>query len=134
MARSEIEQRNRTPLGGLFGDIGALDLANPTARTATANGLTTGLIASGTKVVEITAADANHWVTLPDPVVGDTIYLHVGANGCEVRTSAPATIGINGGTGATAEMALAANVAALAICVSSTNWVILKFSAVEAAA
>ena len=118
----------------IFG-VSAMDIANPTAITATDTGATTGTIPAGTKAVDIDAdSDANHIVILPAPVVGHIIFGKVDGTGCELRSSAPATIGINGGTGASAEMALAANVPFVAICVSTTNWVVIKFTALEAAA
>jgi hypothetical protein len=47
---------------------------------------------------------------------------YVGANGCELRSSAPATVAINGGSEANAESAIAANMLFVAICTSATTW------------
>lgn len=94
------------------------------ARTATADGLTTGTIADAGKVqsITVTSADANHIVVLPTPTPGTIVFLYVGATGYELRTSAPDTIGINGGTGAGAESAIPANTTAMLYCESATSW------------
>ena len=101
-----------------------LDFLNPenVARTATSDGSTTGTIVQGTRFVTVTSSDANHIIVLPPPVVGHILILHNGSTGYELRTSAPATIGINGGTGSSAESAIAANSTVVMICVSATSW------------
>jgi len=96
------------------------------ARTATADGTGTGTIAAGAgsiQVVVVAASDANHIIVLPAPVVGLVILL-IGptANAYELRSSDPATIGINGGTGASAESAIPAATTALLVCETLTNW------------
>lgn len=93
------------------------------ARTATADGAGTGLISAGTTHVVVTCDDANKIITLPAPVPGLKITLINGATGYELRSSAPATIGINGGVGANAESAVAANTVVKVECVSATNWI-----------
>jgi hypothetical protein len=127
-------------------DVLALSAAGFTmsaiARTATADGTGTGAIASGPMLqfISVTSANANNIVTLPAPVPGLIVILHVGATGFELRTSAPATIAINGGSGANAESAIGANVTAILICASATSWKGLQLGAdgtlaqVEAAA
>lgn len=92
------------------------------ARTATADGTGTGQISANTRHVTVTSADANNIITLPAPVVGKRLTIHVGATGFELRSSAPATIAINGGSGADAESAIAANSTLDIICVSATAW------------
>lgn len=94
------------------------------AVTATADGLTTGTIADAGKLqfVAVTSSDANHIVVLPTPTPGTIVYGYVGANGCELRSSDPATIGINGGTGAGVESAISANMLFVAFCTSATSW------------
>lgn len=94
------------------------------ARTATADGLTTGIIADSGRLqhITVTSADANHIIVLPTPTPGTIIVLHVGSNGFELRTSDPTTIAINGGTGSAAESAIAANSTVVMICVSATAW------------
>lgn len=92
------------------------------ARTATSDGLTTGAITAGTRYVTVTSASANDIITLPAPVIGNTITIFVGANGYELRSSAPATIAINGGTGVDAESAIGADTIVHITCVSATAW------------
>lgn len=92
------------------------------AATATSDGLTTGIIPDGATFVTVTSANANHIVTLPTPTPGTLVVIHVGATGFELRSSAPATVAINGGTGASAESAIGANVTAFLFCVSATAW------------
>lgn len=92
------------------------------AVTATADGTGTGTIRSGIKQATVTCDDVNKIVVLPAPVVGTQVVIHNGATGYELRTSAPATIAINGGSGADAESAIAANSTVLAICVTTTAW------------
>lgn len=98
--------------------------ASAIARTATADGLTTGTIADGPMLqfITVTSASANNIIVLPSPTPGSIVILHVAATGYELRTSAPATIGINGGTGASAESAIGANVTAVLICATATSW------------
>lgn len=96
------------------------------AVTATAApGGTTGVIPAGggaLQVIQVTSDDANKVVTLPAPVPGSIIVLLNGATGYELRSSAPATVAINGGSGANAESAVAASTAVVLICVSATAW------------
>lgn len=101
-----------------------LGVQTSTARTATADGLTTGTIADGGlwQFVTVTSADANHIVVLPTPTPGKLVVLYVGATGYELRTSAPGTIGINGGTGASAESAIGASTVAFLFCETATSW------------
>jgi len=83
----------------------------------------TGQISAGTTFVPVTSANAAHIITLPAPVPGLEITLQNGATGYEIRTSAPATIGINGGVGANAESAVGANITVVLRCVSATAWI-----------
>lgn len=73
-------------------------------------------------IVRPTWENANNWLTLPPPVPGRIVMIAGAATGGELRTSNPATIGINGGVGANAESAVAANQMVIAICESATNW------------
>lgn len=93
-------------------------------RTATADGLTTGAIAEAGKlqVVIVTSGNADHIIVLPPPVVGTIVVLHNGATGYELRTTDPATIAINAGTGSAGESAIAANSTCIMICVTTTAW------------
>lgn len=102
--------------------------ATATARTATSDGLTTGIIADGTSFVTVTSANANNIITLPTPTPGTVVRLRNGATGYELRTSAPATVAINGGTGAAAESAVAANSLVMCVCDTATTWVCTNFT------
>ena len=112
-------------------------------RTATDDGSGDGTIAAGTSMVLVDAdSDANHIIILPAPVVGNIIHLiETGTAGYELRTSTPASIGINGGTASNGESAIAGAITYVrCVCVSSTNWICSQFDAdgdeskVEAAA
>lgn len=93
------------------------------ARTATADGLTTGIISDTTTHVTVTSADANHIITLPTPTPGRMLVINVAATGFELRSNAPTTVLINGGTGGAAvESAIPANSTIIAICITATAW------------
>lgn len=94
------------------------------ARTATADGTTTGTIADAglIQTVIVTCDDANKIIILPTPTPGRIVILHNGATGYELRSSAPASVAINAGTGVAAESAIAANSTCVMICVTSTAW------------
>lgn len=93
------------------------------ARTATTDGAGDGKISAGITHVVVTSDDANKIITLPSPVPGLEIWLINGATGYELRTSAPATIGINAGVGDNAESAIGANTLVVVRCVSATAWI-----------
>ncbi len=127
--------------GAATGTVGFQNSA--VARTATNDGSGTGTIAAGTAVVSVDAdSDANHIIILPAPVIGNIIHLiETGTTGYKLRTSTPASIGINGGTASNGESAIAGAITYVkCVCVSSTNWICSQFDAdgdeskVEAAA
>ena len=100
------------------------------AATATSDGLTTGVIPAGVSYVTVTSAGANNIVLLPPPTIGTVVWIHVTANGCELRagsatgTDASDTISIGANTASAGhETALAANMTALFVCTSATTWV-----------
>lgn len=113
-------------------------------RTATDDGTGTGTIADGTSIVTVDAdSDANHIITLPTPTPGNVVWLLTqdDSTGFELRTDTPGSVGINGGTGASAESAIAAAIVAVrCVCVSADYWLCTQFDAdgdeskVEAAA
>lgn len=132
-------------VGNVTGDVTgnvAGQLTVPTvARTATADGTGTGTIAAAgmLQFVTVTASDANHIVVLPTPTPGTIVILRNGSTGYELRSSAPATVAINGGAGASAESAIAANTMVIAVCTTATTWQAIglagtTLAAVEAAA
>lgn len=90
--------------------------------TATVAGATTGTLTAGSQFVTVTSSDANHIIILPAPAPGTKITLINGATGYKLRSSAPATIGINGGVGASAESAIGATTTVHMTCVSATAW------------
>lgn len=118
------------------------NLTVPTAaRTATADGSGTGTIAAAgmLQFVTVTSDDANKIVVLPTPTPGTIVVLRNGGTGYELRSSAPATVAINGGTGSNAESAIAANTMVIAVCTTATTWQAISLAgttlaAVEAAA
>lgn len=77
----------------------------------------------------VTSAGANDIVILPPPIVGTIVWLQGNGTGYELRSSDPATIAINGGTGAGAESAVAASLTSWVRCTSSTTWVSNTFAA-----
>ncbi len=118
-------------------------LLNVTAVTRSTNAITalasgslpgTAKIPAGATVVVVTAAGANDVLVLPDPVVGTEITIIKPAAGAmELRSSAPATIAINGGTGATAESAILTTTRIVrVICTSLTTWVAVEVSSIGA--
>lgn len=127
--------------GNVTGNITGEITFTTAARTATADGTGTGTIADAglLQFVTVTSANAAHIVVLPTPTPGTIVLLAVGANGFELRSSAPATVAINGGTGASAESAIAANSLVMMVCTSATTWqgwdlAATTLAAVEAAA
>lgn len=126
-----------TATGGVVGAA----IKPVTGVTATTAGATTGTIPAGATFVTTTAsADANHIIILPAPVVGTVLFIAGNSRGYELRTSAPATIAINGGAIANAESAVGANVDVMLVCMSATRWIAWTiaangtFAALEAAA
>lgn len=108
----------------ILGEIlGAITSGNPgfAALIATAAGTQiSGEVAF--QIVTPVWGAVDNILILPSPVQGMIIVIAGTATGGEIRTSAPATIGINGGTGTNAESAIAANMMVLLICESATNW------------
>ena len=65
---------------------------------------------------------ATNIVILPSPQPGKIVIIAGAATGGELRSSDPATIAINGGSGAGAESAIAASKMAIMFCESETSW------------
>lgn len=97
------------------------------AVTATADGLTTGLLALTDNFVTVTSASANDIIMLPSApaaAVGTVIKGWVGANGCEVRAAGTAAT-INGlDCKTTNEAALAATGFFQATAVGAETWLL----------
>lgn len=105
-------------------ELNAVADASAFARSVTA-AADPGLAVTATGVLNflaVTSANADHIIILPDASVGTIFILYVGSNGFELRTSAPATIAINGGTASSAESAIAANQMVVIIRTSATTW------------
>ena len=92
------------------------------ALTANADGTGTGAIPAGVTHVTVTSSANTKVFSLPPPVVGTRIVVIMTANGAKIKTSAPATVGINGGTGAAATLAIAADIEVIFECMSETSW------------
>ena len=127
--------------GNVTGNISGEITYTTAARTATADGTGTGTIADAglLQFVTVTSASANNIVVLPTPTPGTIVLLAVAANGFELRSDTPASVAINGGTGASAESAIAANSLVMVVCTSATTWqgwdlAATTLAAVEAAA
>ena len=105
------------------GGITPAKTKNVQAVTATDDGTTTGTILAATRHATVTSASAAKQVILPAPVAGrDVLVIDVGANGFDLKSSTPASISINGGTGASAKSAIPANSTCFLTCVSATAW------------
>lgn len=98
--------------------------------TATADGLTTGLVTSPTAMitfVAVTSAAATNAVTLPATsaaLIGSVIYLTVGANGYELLTPSTGGNTINQvDSDGTNQLDVAANTTVRCTCVSATGWI-----------
>ena len=99
------------------------------AATATADGLTTGLIPENTNFVSVTSGNADHIVTLPTGTAGQIINVYVGANGCEMRTPAASGATINNvDSDGTNELALAATTSYICTCVATDTWIVRGFT------
>ena len=113
---------------------GGVRLMGVQSITATDAGDGTGQISAngGSLVVVDADSDADHIVTLPPPEIGLLYIITVPTTGCELRTSAPATIGINGVTGSGKELAISAKMTHLCVCTSLTNWAVIGGAALTA--
>lgn len=102
------------------------------AATATADGLTTGLLTFAMGFVTVTSAGANDIVTLPACAAADAgkkIRGLVTANGCEMRTPAASNATINNvDSDGTNEAAIPANTTFEAECVAANTWLLKAWS------
>lgn len=73
-------------------------------------------------LVEPLWVNSSNVLVLPPPVPGRIVILAGAATGGDLRSSNPATIAINGGSGAGVKSAVAANQMVVAICESMTSW------------
>lgn len=97
----------------------------PQIVTATADGLTTGLIPFGCSFVSASSGNANDIITLPIGTAGQEIVVRLGATGCEMRTPATSNATINGvDSDGTNELALVANGTFICRCVATNTWIV----------
>lgn len=124
-ASNAVELPSGAALGGALALSSAGFTMGAINRTATADGGGDGAIASGPTLqfISVTSDNANHFVVLPAPTAGSMVVLANGGTGYKLRTSAPATVALNGGSGASASSSIGANVTAVLICRNATNWV-----------
>jgi hypothetical protein len=96
-----------------------------TLATATAAGLTTGLINDDANFVTVTSASANNFITLPAGYIGQFLRFYVGANGCKVRTigGSANTINTVDASGGTVGASVPANSEFSCHKVTATNWI-----------
>jgi len=103
------------------------------ARTGTADGTGTGLIADGTYFVTVTVTDAAHLITLPAPIPGTIVWLGCQAetDAWELQSSAPDTVAINGNTPTAGDSSTVGATITLVrcVCVNATNWIGTTYSA-----
>ena len=132
---------NITAIGQISSSAGIQ--AGTVSITATDDGSGNGTIPDGTSFAIVNAdSDANHIVILPKPTVGNIVHISEnGSTGYELRSSSPNTVGINGGTSANGESAIAGAITYVkCVCVSATSWICSQYDAdgdeskVEAAA
>jgi predicted RecA/RadA family phage recombinase len=103
------------------------------AVTATADGLTTGLIPAGTSFATVTSTDANHQVSLPAGFIGQILRILVGTTACEL-VSAVAVDKVNEVTvGATNELALTAEALYTCVYTKSGFWIVTGLTKLGAA-
>jgi hypothetical protein len=101
--------------------------------TATADGLTTGLILPGETFVTVTSDSATKFVTLPaitSATIGQTIDLYVGATGYELVTPASSNNTINTvDSDQTNQLDVAANTLLRCIQITATGWAAYQVAA-----
>lgn len=111
--------------GDVTGDVNGYVTRQVEAVTVNSTGVA---ISADTDFASLTSANAAYIAILPAPVVGKVVRGAIAGTGCEIRSSAPASIAVNGVTGTAVEAALAANASFEATCVGSTKWILLNFS------
>lgn len=103
------------------------------SRQPTVDGTGTGTVATGTSFVTIVdPTQATDYMILPACVAGTIVWMGTvdDAAGFEVRSSAPASITINGASGANFESAIPAGASLLRfVAVSSNDWIGTMFDA-----
>lgn len=121
-------------VGNVLGNLQGQLTYTTAAVTATATTGTAIADAGMIQFVTVTSDNADKIVILPTPTPGTIVILRNGATGYELRSSAPGTVAINGGAGAAAESAIAANSMVIAVCTSATTWQAIGIAAATLAA
>lgn len=121
-------------VGNVLGNLQGQLTYTTAAVTATATTGTAIANAGMIQFVTVTSDNADKIVILPTPTPGTIVILRNGATGYELRSSAPGTVAINGGAGAAAESAIAANSMVIAVCTSATTWQAIGIAAATLAA
>lgn len=92
--------------------------------TATADGLTTGLIPSGTSFVTVSTDSIDKVIVLPASVIGNIVWISVPATGIELQTLATTNETINTvDCDGTNELALVAGSIYRLVCTKAITWV-----------
>lgn len=109
--------RAKDPSGDLF----SISQREPIARTATADGLTTAIIAEPNVQILPTSANAAHIIVLPHMEIGDWVELlpSVSGTGYELSSEDPATITLNDVTGGAETLAVAAATFIEVVCIDT---------------
>lgn len=121
-------------VGNVLGNLQGQLTYTTAAVTATATTGTAIADAGMIQFVTVTSDNADKIVILPTPTPGAIVILRNGATGYELRSSAPGTVAINGGAGAAAESAIAANTMVIAVCTTATTWQAIGLAATTLAA
>lgn len=111
--------------GNITGDIAGFVTKQSETVAATSTGAE---MSADVDFVTLTSAGANNIAILPTPVAGKVIRGAIAGTGCEIRSSSPTGIAINGTTGSAVEAALAANSSFEAVALSSAAWRLLNYT------
>lgn len=119
-------------------DYAIVNLNAPTnpsnaAVTATADGLTTGIIPGSATFVTVTSASANNQIALPAGHVGKVLRILVGTNGCEMISAVAADKVNEVVVGATNELALTADALYTCVYTKSGFWIVTGLTKLGAA-
>lgn len=111
----------------------------PLARavTATADGLTTGLLAASDSFVSVTSAAGTDKITAPDIAtvsLGKEIWGKIGATACVANTPSASTTKINGADAHSSSVAVAASSTFMLKKVAADEWSLVTFAPTAGAA
>lgn len=106
---------NRTHLGSLSADVAQYDY--------TTNASTAVTMSNQAQMATVTSTAGTDVLVLPEARAGRVVYVDSGANGVALQTTDPTTVGINGGTGASATSAIPANTLVELFAITATNYI-----------